>query len=201
VWYLLQLLVKPIMQPRPHFHPSCCSPAPAHYIHRITTVATLPPVTVQPCHCLSCCHHATRRACSVLLSVLPQGCAAVCCCLHCHSVCCWVAAGRATCFAVVLLSGGWVPCSGVGAAHVAAVSLSGGWVSCSGVLLRVLPWCCCQAAACCAVCAAARVTVVSPLSLASRVESHDLVVWLRTGVSSGNRPTKVLKSRKYRAHH
>ena len=38
------------------------------------------------------------------------------------------------------------------------------------------------------------------LSPASRVESHDLVVWLWTGVSSGNRPTNVLKSRKYRAH-
>src|SRR5712671_3409400 len=38
------------------------------------------------------------------------------------------------------------------------------------------------------------------LSLASRVESHDSVVWLRTGVSSGNQPTNVLKSRKYRAH-
>ena len=39
------------------------------------------------------------------------------------------------------------------------------------------------------------------MSLASRVESHDSVVWLRTGVSSGNRPTNILKSRKYRAHH
>jgi len=38
------------------------------------------------------------------------------------------------------------------------------------------------------------------MSPASRVESHDLVVWLRTGVSSGNRPTNVLKSRKYHAH-
>jgi len=38
------------------------------------------------------------------------------------------------------------------------------------------------------------------LSPASRVESHDLVVWLRTGVSSRNRPTNVLKSRKYCAH-
>ena len=38
------------------------------------------------------------------------------------------------------------------------------------------------------------------MSLASRVESHDLVVWLRTGVSSGNQPTNVLKSRKYCAH-
>jgi len=188
------------MQPRPHFHPSCCSPAPAHYIHRITTVATLPPVTVQPCHCLSCCHHATRRACSVLLSVLPQGCAAVCCCLHCHSVAVgWLQVVPHVCSGVAVGRLGAV--QRCGAAHVAAVSLSGGWVSCSGVLLRVLPWCCCQAAACCAVCAAARVTVVSPLSLASRVESHDLVVWLRTGVSSGNRPTKVLKSRKYRAHH
>src|SRR5712671_6757588 len=38
------------------------------------------------------------------------------------------------------------------------------------------------------------------LSLASRVESHDSVVWLRTGVSSGNRPTNVLKSRKCHMH-
>jgi len=35
---------------------------------------------------------------------------------------------------------------------------------------------------------------------ASRVESHGLVVWLRTGVSSGNRPTFVLKDRKCRVH-
>src|SRR5712671_760910 len=39
------------------------------------------------------------------------------------------------------------------------------------------------------------------MSPASRVESHNLVVWLRTGVSSGNRPTNILKSRKYCAHH
>ena len=38
------------------------------------------------------------------------------------------------------------------------------------------------------------------MSPASRVESHDLVVWLWTGVSSGNWPTNVLKSRKYRAY-
>src|SRR5712675_3564243 len=38
------------------------------------------------------------------------------------------------------------------------------------------------------------------MSPASRVESHNLVVWLRTGVSSENRPTFVLKSRKYRAY-
>src|SRR5882757_6355997 len=38
------------------------------------------------------------------------------------------------------------------------------------------------------------------MSPASRVESHDLVVWLQTGVSSGNRPTNILKSRKYCAH-
>jgi len=38
------------------------------------------------------------------------------------------------------------------------------------------------------------------MSPASRVESHNLVVWLRTGVSSGNQPTNILKSRKYRAH-
>jgi len=38
------------------------------------------------------------------------------------------------------------------------------------------------------------------LSPASRVESHDSVVWLQTGVSSGNWPTNVLKSRKYRVH-
>jgi len=39
------------------------------------------------------------------------------------------------------------------------------------------------------------------MSPASRVESHNSVVWLRTGVSSGNWPTNILKSRKYRAHH
>ena len=38
------------------------------------------------------------------------------------------------------------------------------------------------------------------MSPASRVESHDSVVWLRTGVSSGNRPINVLKSRKYHAY-
>jgi len=86
VWYLLQLLVKPIMQLWLHFHPSCHSPAAAYHIHCITTIATLPPVTVQPCRCLLCCHHATCCACSVLLSVLPWCCVVVCCCLHHHSV-------------------------------------------------------------------------------------------------------------------
>jgi len=38
------------------------------------------------------------------------------------------------------------------------------------------------------------------LSPASRVESHDLVVWLQTGVSSGNWPMFHTKSRKYRVH-
>ena len=38
------------------------------------------------------------------------------------------------------------------------------------------------------------------VSPASRVESHDSVVWLQTGVSSGNWPMFVLKSRKYCAH-
>ena len=38
------------------------------------------------------------------------------------------------------------------------------------------------------------------LSLASRVESHIPMAWLWTGVSSGNWPTNVLKSRKYHAH-
>src|SRR5712671_3976804 len=43
-------------------------------------------------------------------------------------------------------------------------------------------------------------SAITFLSPASRVESHDLVVWLWTGVSSRNRPTNVLKSRKYCAH-
>ena len=38
------------------------------------------------------------------------------------------------------------------------------------------------------------------LSPASRVENHIAVVWLWTGVSSGNWPTNVLKSRKYCVH-
>src|SRR5712675_603438 len=42
--------------------------------------------------------------------------------------------------------------------------------------------------------------MLSEVSPASRVESHNLVVWLRTGVSSENQPTFVLKSRKYCAY-
>jgi len=32
------------------------------------------------------------------------------------------------------------------------------------------------------------------VSPASRVEGHDSMVWLRTGVSSGNRPTNVIEN-------
>ena len=143
-----------------------------------TTMATLPPVTLQPCSCPSHCHHIATTA------ALPSVAVQLCHCSSCHHhtsvvlqcIAVHVAVGlppwpscnrvaahcAATCVAVELLPQlhvvllpalpschHWTAaCCAATVVHIAAVLPLGSCMSCSGVLLPALPSCHHWAAAC-----------------------------------------------------